>query len=33
MTMTKAQLDELLGKLPTDLRQLLEELLKKMEKK
>ena len=31
--MTKAQLEELLQKLPTDLRLLLEELIKKMEKK
>lgn len=31
--MTKAELELLLAKLPTDLRQLLEELLKRMEKK
>ncbi|MEB3323603.1 MAG: hypothetical protein VKI81_12335 [Synechococcaceae cyanobacterium] len=31
--MTKAELEELLQKLPTDLRLLLEELIKKMEKK
>lgn len=31
--MNKAELEELLQKLPTDLRQILEEIIKKMEKK